>query len=94
MLHAYTQRFFTKLSTSQIELAQVKEIDTSSQSRLQSLQPKFYNLNSQLQAKQALSIIYHLIFKDLNDVISVMVETLQSKIDSLTNAKAAFAEAL
>lgn len=76
------------LTSTQLTLEQVKEISASIQSGLD-------NLNSQQQAKQALSLTNHLISKDLNEAHSVMAETLQTKIDILTNVVwAVFADAL
>lgn len=45
MLHVYFKEVVTKLRATQIKLTQVKEIDTSTQSRLQSLELELDNLN-------------------------------------------------
>lgn len=80
----------TKLNATQIKSAQVKQIDSSMQSRLLSLDLDHNNLNIQLGAKQTLLLVYHPIQKDLIDANSLMVKSLQSKIDSSTNVEAAF----
>lgn len=77
------------MCSTQIKQAHIKKIYASKQNRLQFLELELDNLNTHQQTKQAcsLSLVDQLILKELIDANVVIVTTLQTKIDNLTNGE-------